>query len=69
MYCTNEPRDMNRLEELFREILELKEGIAIQELRALTYAPIESLSANEIEGTTNMLVNIKILQSSYISFN
>jgi len=60
---------MNRLEELFREILELKEGIAIQELRALTYAPIESLSANEIEGTTNMLVNIKILQSSYISFN
>ena len=60
---------MNRLEELFIEVLELKEGIAIQELRALAYAPIESLSADEIEGTTNTLVNIKILQSSYISFN
>jgi len=60
---------MNRLEELFREVLELKEGIAIQELRALSYAPVESLSADEIEGTTNTLINIKILQSSYISFN
>ena len=59
---------MNRLEELFKEIIDIREELAIVELRELAiYDGVPEVKT--IQEKTNTLLNIKILQSSYISFN